>query len=120
MKDIYSISDSQGADLTTHQDTPVAAYRQDTYVVFNVDVHIQKTLDSLPPGEMIQVFLCVFFVLFFCLFFCIRGVGMLVHVSVLINIILSCELIYCKCPKILNTSFHTCFDLSFACSAVVS
>ena len=78
MKDIYSISDSQGADLTTHQDTPVAAYRQDTYVVFNVDVHIQKTLDSLPPGEMIQVFLCVFFlffVFFVCVFFPIRGVG---------------------------------------------
>ena len=47
---MYIILDSQGADLTTHQDTPVAAYRQDTYVVFNVDVHIQKTLDSLPPG----------------------------------------------------------------------
>ena len=43
-------TDRNGADFTTHQDTPVAAYRQDTYVVFNVDVHIQKTLDSLPPG----------------------------------------------------------------------
>lgn len=47
------VKDSQGADFTTHQDTPVAAYRQDTYVVFNVDVHIQKTLDSLPPGYAI-------------------------------------------------------------------
>ena len=47
-------TDRNGADFTTHQDTPVAAYRQDTYVVFNVDVHIQKTLDSLPPGKPVH------------------------------------------------------------------
>lgn len=47
------VKDRNGADFTTHQDTPVAVYRQDTYVVFNVDVHIQKTLDSLPPGYAI-------------------------------------------------------------------
>lgn len=45
------VSDNLGADLTTHQDTPIAKYKEDTYVVFNVDVHIQKTLDSLPPGK---------------------------------------------------------------------
>ncbi|WAR18933.1 AIDA-like protein [Mya arenaria] len=44
------VKDSQGADLTSHQDTPVASVKEDSYVIFNVDVHIQKTLDSLPPG----------------------------------------------------------------------
>ncbi|WAR20019.1 AIDA-like protein [Mya arenaria] len=43
------VKDSQGADLTSHQDTPVASVKEDSYVIFNVDVHIQKTLDSLPP-----------------------------------------------------------------------
>lgn len=47
------VKDNLGADLTTHQDTPVANCKEDTYVVFNVDVHIQKTLDSLPPGYAI-------------------------------------------------------------------
>lgn len=47
------VKDNLGADLTTHQDTPVAKCKEDTYVVFNVDVHIQKTLDSLPPGYAI-------------------------------------------------------------------
>lgn len=44
------VKDNNGADLTIHQDTPVAVVKEDTYIVFNVDVHIQKTLDSLPPG----------------------------------------------------------------------
>ncbi|KAH3853081.1 axin interactor, dorsalization-associated protein-like [Dreissena polymorpha] len=44
------VKDNQGADLTSHQDTPVAKCKEDSSVVFNVDVHVQKTLDSLPPG----------------------------------------------------------------------
>lgn len=52
----FTLVDNLGADLTTHQDTPVAKCKEDTYVVFNVDVHIQKTLDSLPPG-MFEFFL---------------------------------------------------------------
>ncbi|KAL4237773.1 hypothetical protein ACF0H5_002485 [Mactra antiquata] len=47
------VKDNQGADLTTHQDTPITTSKEDTYIVFNVEVHIQKTLDSLPPGYAI-------------------------------------------------------------------
>ncbi|XP_060570684.1 axin interactor, dorsalization-associated protein-like [Ruditapes philippinarum] len=47
------VKDNLGADLTTRQDTPVANCKEDTYVVFNIDVHIQKTIDSLPPGYAI-------------------------------------------------------------------
>ena len=39
----YFLTDRNGADFATHQDTPVAAYRLDTYVVFNVDVYYFPT-----------------------------------------------------------------------------
>ncbi|KAL3873192.1 hypothetical protein ACJMK2_036338 [Sinanodonta woodiana] len=48
-----SVKDSQGSDLTSLQDTPVAIAKEDNYVIFNMDVHIQKSMDSLPPGYAI-------------------------------------------------------------------
>ncbi|KAK3092632.1 hypothetical protein FSP39_005182 [Pinctada imbricata] len=45
-----SVKDSAGTDLTTSQDTPVAAHKEEQYVKFSDDVHIQKSLDSLPMG----------------------------------------------------------------------
>ncbi|KAK3580872.1 hypothetical protein CHS0354_032933 [Potamilus streckersoni] len=48
-----SVKDSQGSDLTSLQDTPVAIAKEDNYVIFNMDVHIQKSIDSLPPGYAI-------------------------------------------------------------------
>lgn len=45
-----SVKDCGGQDMTVSQDTPRAQHKQDTCVVFNVDVHIQKAVESLPPG----------------------------------------------------------------------
>lgn len=40
-----------GADLTTSQDTPVASKKENKCIVFNEEVHIQKSLESLPNGK---------------------------------------------------------------------
>ena len=48
---VYVCVDNHGGDVASHQDTPVATVKEDSYIVFNVDVHIQKTLDALPPGS---------------------------------------------------------------------
>lgn len=40
-----------GADLTTSQDTPVATKKENKCIVFNEEVHIQKSLESLPNGK---------------------------------------------------------------------
>ncbi|XP_067682024.1 axin interactor, dorsalization-associated protein-like [Haliotis asinina] len=45
-----SVKDVKGHNLTAIQNTPIASDKQDTCVFFNVDVHIQKTIESLPPG----------------------------------------------------------------------
>ncbi|KAL5008421.1 hypothetical protein ScPMuIL_014002 [Solemya velum] len=47
-----SVKDVAGANLTTVQDTPgpAAVEKEDSHLVFNQDVHIQKTLDCLPHG----------------------------------------------------------------------
>lgn len=42
-----------GADLTTSQDTPVASKKENKCIVFNEEVHIQKSLESLPNGKFI-------------------------------------------------------------------
>lgn len=45
-----SVKDMMGADLTTSQDTPVASKKENKCIVFNEEVHIQKSLESLPNG----------------------------------------------------------------------
>lgn len=46
----FNDSDAEGKDMTTSQDTPVASDKDDTCIQFNMDVYIQKALESLPPG----------------------------------------------------------------------
>ena len=48
------ISDVLGAELTTSQDTPVATKKENKCIVFNEEVHIQKSLESLPSGRVIS------------------------------------------------------------------
>ena len=48
-------SDANGYDMTARQDTPTASEKTDACVVFNVDVHVQKTVQSLPPGQHLFV-----------------------------------------------------------------
>ena len=43
-------TDANGTELCTSQDTPQAAHKEDNSVHFGVDVHLQKTLESLPDG----------------------------------------------------------------------
>ena len=50
------ISDSSGSDLASTQDTPVAIYKENAFITFNDDVHIQKPLDSLPAGTKAFVY----------------------------------------------------------------
>ncbi|XP_070179601.1 axin interactor, dorsalization-associated protein-like isoform X2 [Littorina saxatilis] len=45
-----SVKDGSGQDMTVTQDTPRALEKQDSCLVFNSDVHIQKAIESLPPG----------------------------------------------------------------------
>ncbi|KAL8611958.1 hypothetical protein ACOMHN_062587 [Nucella lapillus] len=45
-----SVKDSTGQDMTVSQDTPPAQEKRDSSIVFSVDVHIQKAIESLPPG----------------------------------------------------------------------
>ncbi|KAK7468199.1 hypothetical protein BaRGS_00036560 [Batillaria attramentaria] len=45
-----SVKDSTGQDMTVSQDTPVASEKFDSCIVFNTDIHVQKTIESLPPG----------------------------------------------------------------------
>ncbi len=56
------ISDPSGRDLAAVQNTPIATNKQDTCIFFNVDVYIQKTVDSLPPGECIHVIVQTFLI----------------------------------------------------------
>ena len=53
MCDFYSFSDSSGVDVTKSQDTPVAIKREDPYIVFDVDVEIQKPLEKMPKGKVL-------------------------------------------------------------------
>ena len=46
------LSDSSGVDVTKSQDTPVAIKREDPYIVFDVDVEIQKPLEKMPKGKV--------------------------------------------------------------------
>ncbi|KAJ8308610.1 hypothetical protein KUTeg_013484 [Tegillarca granosa] len=45
-----TVKDQHGNDLTALQDTPTAHYKESGYIIFNVNVHIQKVIDSFPPG----------------------------------------------------------------------
>ncbi|XP_076464156.1 axin interactor, dorsalization-associated protein-like isoform X2 [Babylonia areolata] len=45
-----SVKDNQGQDMMASQDTPPAQEKRDTCIIFNMDVHIQKAIESLPPG----------------------------------------------------------------------
>ena len=48
---VYFFSvDGSGVDVTKAQDTPVAIKREDPYIVFDVDVEIQKPLERMPKG----------------------------------------------------------------------
>ena len=49
----YLFSDSSGVDVTKSQDTPVAIKREDPYIVFDVDVEIQKPLEKMPKGKVL-------------------------------------------------------------------
>ena len=46
------IVDGSGSDMTAPQDTPVAINKEGNYLVYNVDVFIQKCIDSLPSGKL--------------------------------------------------------------------
>ncbi|XP_072032341.1 axin interactor, dorsalization-associated protein-like [Amphiura filiformis] len=48
-----SVKDSAGVDVTKMQDTPVAIKREDPYIVFDVDVEIQRPLEKMPKGTAI-------------------------------------------------------------------
>lgn len=48
-----SVKDGSGVDVTKQQDTPVAIKREDPYIVFDVDVEIQKPLEKMPKGTAI-------------------------------------------------------------------
>ena len=48
---LYFFSDSSGVDVTKSQDTPVAIKREDPYIIFDVDVEIQKPLEKMPKGK---------------------------------------------------------------------
>lgn len=45
-----TVKDGGGSDMTAPQDTPVAINKEGNYLVYNVDVFIQKCIDSLPSG----------------------------------------------------------------------
>ena len=43
--------DFNGVELTQSQNTPVAVQKEDTYIFFGTDVHIQKPIEMLAYGE---------------------------------------------------------------------
>lgn len=45
-----SVKDSMGINLMAPQETPVAIRRESQQIIFNMDVYIQKWIDSLPSG----------------------------------------------------------------------
>ncbi|XP_061174465.1 axin interactor, dorsalization-associated protein B-like [Saccostrea echinata] len=45
-----SVRDATGTELTASQDTPVATKKENKSIVFNEEVHIQKSIESLPNG----------------------------------------------------------------------
>ncbi|XP_062614451.1 axin interactor, dorsalization-associated protein B-like [Saccostrea cucullata] len=45
-----SVRDATGTELTAAQDTPVATKKESKCIVFNEEVHIQKSIESLPNG----------------------------------------------------------------------
>ncbi|MEE6473833.1 hypothetical protein FKM82_010185 [Ascaphus truei] len=48
-----SVKDVNGLDLTPVQDTPMASRKEDTYVHFNVEIEIQKHVETLTKGAAI-------------------------------------------------------------------
>lgn len=52
-KHVSVVTDVLGADLTTSQDTPVTSKKENKCIVFNEEVHIQKSIDSLPNGKIV-------------------------------------------------------------------
>ncbi|XP_064622486.1 axin interactor, dorsalization-associated protein-like [Lineus longissimus] len=45
-----SVKDSHGVDVTSRQDTPITSQKDDQYIIFSVDVHIQRHLELMPKG----------------------------------------------------------------------
>ncbi|OWF56411.1 Axin interactor, dorsalization-associated protein [Mizuhopecten yessoensis] len=45
-----SVKDSLGSNLMSPQETPVATRKESQQIIFNMDVYIQKWIDSLPTG----------------------------------------------------------------------
>ncbi|XP_052058471.1 axin interactor, dorsalization-associated protein-like isoform X1 [Mytilus californianus] len=45
-----SVKDASGSDMTAPQDTPIAMNKEGSYLIYNVDVFVQKCIDSLPLG----------------------------------------------------------------------
>ncbi|XP_022086074.1 axin interactor, dorsalization-associated protein B-like [Acanthaster planci] len=50
---VISFKDNKGIDVSKPQETPVALRREDPYIIFGVDVHVQKSLEKLPKGTAI-------------------------------------------------------------------
>lgn len=50
---VVSVKDKTGIDVTRSQDTPVSTERDDPYILFGVEVEVQKPLEKLPPGSAI-------------------------------------------------------------------
>ncbi len=51
---LYIITDSAGVDVTKSQDTPIALKREDPYIIFDVDVEIQRPLEKMPKGKLVK------------------------------------------------------------------
>ena len=51
---LYVITDSAGVDVTKSQDTPIALKREDPYIIFDVDVEIQRPLEKMPKGKLVK------------------------------------------------------------------
>ncbi|XP_038073274.1 axin interactor, dorsalization-associated protein A-like [Patiria miniata] len=50
---VISLKDNKGIDVAKPQETPVALRREDPYIIYGVDVHLQKPLEKLPKGAAI-------------------------------------------------------------------
>ncbi|XP_072167800.1 axin interactor, dorsalization-associated protein-like [Diadema setosum] len=48
-----SVKDVAGVDVTKSQDTPVATRREEPYVMYGVNVELQKPLEKLPKGTAV-------------------------------------------------------------------
>ena len=51
------ISDSNEIPMSASQDTPVASQKTESEVLFDKTVHIQKAIESLPPGNLLEMHL---------------------------------------------------------------